>query len=66
MSTDNLTPAMLRALEIAKRYGAVQAGKGAIGGHVVRVSGSTIAALIRRGLLVHCYGGDGNMAGRLP
>lgn len=51
---------------IAARDGAVAAGKGAHNGHVERVNASTILALIKRGLLVHCYASEGGLAGRLP
>ncbi len=60
------TTEMERVLAIAKRDGAVSAGKGEHAGRVERVSASTIRALIKRGLLVHCYSGEGGFAGRLP
>ncbi len=61
-----LTPEMLRVLRIAERDGgAVSAGRGEHKGHVETVAASTIAALIRRGLLEHSYGSEGGMGGRL-
>lgn len=60
-----LTAEMERVLAIARRDGKVTAGKGEHAGHVERVSAPTIAALIKRGLLVHCYGSEGGFAGRL-
>lgn len=57
---------MIRALAIAKRDGIVCAGKGEHTGRVERVAASTIRALIRRGILAHCYSPDGGLAGRLP
>lgn len=61
-----LTPAMQHALEIAHRDGSVCAGRGEHAGRVEHVSASAIRGLIRRGLLVHCYGSEGGLAGRLP
>jgi hypothetical protein len=62
----NLTSEMLRVLRIADRDGgAVVAGTGAHAGHVERVPASTVLALIRRGLLSHSYGSEGNAGGRL-
>jgi hypothetical protein len=62
-----LTAEMERTLAIAKRDGGrVNAGKGEHAGHVERVSASAIRALIKRGLLVHCYSSEGGFAGKLP
>jgi hypothetical protein len=62
-----LTPKMEQALAIARRDGGrVTAGTGAHAGHVERVAASTILALIKRGLLIHCYGSEGEVAGKLP
>lgn len=61
-----LTTAMLRVLRIAERdRGSVSAGTGAHKGHVECAPASTILALIRRGLLEHSYGSEGNVGGRL-
>jgi hypothetical protein len=56
---------MLRVLRIAERDGAVIAGTGAHAGRVERVPASTVLALLRRGLLSHIYGSEGNVGGRL-
>ena len=60
-----LTSEMVRVLRIAERDGAVAAGTGAHAGHVERVNASTVRALLRRGLLSHSYGSEGNVGGRL-
>lgn len=60
-----LTNEMLRVLRIAERSGAVVAGRGEHAGHVEVVHAPTIAALIKRGLLVHIYGSEGGYGGRL-
>jgi hypothetical protein len=64
MGNATLTPKMERALAIARRDGMVCAGHGVHAGHVEKVAATTISALIKRGLLVHCYSGDGGLAGR--
>lgn len=61
-----LTAEMRRVLAIALRDGSVIAGVGAYAGHVERVAASTVSALIKRGLLVHVYGSEGNLGGKLP
>lgn len=61
----NLTSTMYRAAVIALRDGRVSAGVGAHAGHVERVGAPSILALIRRGVLVHCYGSEGGLAGKL-
>jgi hypothetical protein len=61
----DLTDGMRRAFIVALREGAVVAGIGAHAGHLERVSASSILALIRRGLLVHAYGSEGNLGGEL-
>jgi hypothetical protein len=60
-----MTESMHRAITIALRDGRVNAGVGAHAGHVERVGASSILALIRRGVLVHCYGSEGGLAGEL-
>lgn len=60
-----LTDEMLRVLRIAARDGAAVAGTGAHAGRVERVNASTVLALIRRGLLLHVYGSEGGLGGRL-
>ena len=62
-----LTDEMTRVMAIAARDGGyVAAGKSEHGGRVERVHPSTILALIRRGLLVHCYASEGGLAGKIP
>lgn len=64
--TTKLTPEMERVMAIARRDGAVAAGRGAHAGHVEHVAASTVLALISRGLLVHCYSSEGGLGGKLP
>ncbi len=66
MTLVNMTSPMARAMDIARRDGVVVAGKGEYRGQVERVSAATVKALIARGMLVHCYGPEGHMAGRMP
>lgn len=60
-----LTDEMLRVLRIAERSGMAVAGAGVHAGHVERVYAPTVLALIRRGLLSHAYGSEGELGGRL-
>ena len=60
-----LSSEMLRVLRIAERDGAVSAGTGAYAGHVERVNAATVMSLLRRGLLLHTYGSEGHVGGRL-
>ena len=62
--TNDLTTAQTAALAIAHRDGIVVAGTGEHAGRVERVNARTLDALIKRGLLIHCYDGNGFMAGR--
>lgn len=61
-----LTAVQEKALAIARRDGAVPAGEGSHGRRVEHVSAAAILALIRKGLLVHCYNSEGGVGGRLP
>jgi hypothetical protein len=66
LSAHTLTPAQLRAVEIARERGIVCAGANVIGhGLLVRVSNTTLTALVRRGWLIYAYGPDSQMAGKL-
>ncbi len=61
-----LSEPQYKALVIASRNGGyVEAGTGSYKGHVERVAASSLRALIRRGYLIHCYGTEGHVAGRL-
>ena len=62
---ETLTQKMEAALGIAIRDGAVAADRGEHNGRVEHVAATTIAALIRRGYLTHCYNGNGGLGGRL-
>lgn len=61
----NLTSTMYVAARVALRDGRVNAGVGAHAGHAERVGASSILALIRKGVLVHCYSSEGGLAGEL-
>jgi len=65
VSTFKLTSEMMRVLRIAERDGAVIAGTDQHAGRVESVNGATILSLLRRGLLSHTYGSEGELGGRL-
>lgn len=64
---EDLTPAMKQAVELARRNGAVFAGFGneISRGSCTTVAASTIAALVRRGILTKRISPDGGMMGVL-
>lgn len=63
-TTEKLTDAMEKALDIAKLNGAVFAGYNVVNGCRYTVVVSTIIALERRGMLVTSIHTDGGVMGR--
>jgi len=65
-NTQNLTPRMIQAIELAAaNEGYLEAGMNVVNGKGTRVAPSTIDALVRRGLATRRFSPEGGMAATL-